>query len=191
MFLESFMIITLGGKAGSWKWTVAKLLSEKLGYEIISIWNLKRKLAEEMGLSISEFNLLGEKPENQHEFDLKYEEYQKNLDLNSQVILESRLWFLCQPNAFKVFLNVSDEVASQRILNDKRTTDQFFSPEEALEVTKKRNEDDQNRYLSLYNIDLWDPTQYNLTIDTSSLTPEEVVEKILIEFNIYIEKNSN
>ena len=44
-----------------------------------------------MGLSISEFNLLGDKPENQHEFDLKYEEYQKNLDLNSQVILESRL----------------------------------------------------------------------------------------------------
>lgn len=191
MFLESFMIITLGGKAGSWKWTVAKLLSEKLGYEIISIWNLKRKLAEEMGLSISEFNLLGDKPENQHEFDLKYEEYQKNLDLNSQVILESRLWFLCQPNAFKVFLNVSDEIASQRILNDKRTTDHFLSPEEALEVTKKRNQDDQNRYLSLYNIDLWDSSQYNLTIDTSNLTPEEVVEKILIEFSTYIEKNSN
>lgn len=189
MFLESFMIITLGGKAGSWKWTVAKLLSEKLGYEIISIWNLKRKLAEEMGLSISEFNLLGEKPENQHEFDLKYEEYQKNLDLNSQVILESRLWFLCQPNAFKVFLNVSDEVASQRILNDKRTTDHFLSPEEALEITKKRNQDDQNRYLSLYNIDLWDSTQYNLTIDTSKLTPEEIVEKILTEFSKYIKED--
>ena len=189
MFLESFMIITLGGKAGSWKWTVAKLLSEKLGYEIISIWNLKRKLSEEMGLSISEFNLLGDKPENQHEFDLKYEEYQKNLDLNSQVILESRLWFLCQPNAFKVFLNVSDEVASQRILNDKRTTDQFFSPEEALQVTRKRNQDDQNRYLSLYNIDLWDPTQYNLTIDTSKLTPEEIVEKILTEFSKYIKED--
>ena len=189
MFLESFMIITLGGKAGSWKWTVAKLLSEKLGYEIISIWNLKRKLAEEMGLSISEFNLLGEKPENQHEFDLKYEEYQKNLVLNSQVILESRLWFLCQPNAFKVFLDVNDEVASQRILNDKRTTDQFFSPEEALQVTRKRNQDDQNRYLSLYNIDLRDSTQYNLTIDTSELTPEEIVGKILTEFSKYIKEN--
>ena len=189
MFLESFMIITLGGKAGSWKWTVAKLLSEKLGYEIISIWNLKRKLAEEMGISISEFNLLGEKPENQHEFDLKYEEYQKNLDLNSQVILESRLWFLCQPNAFKVFLDVNDEVASQRILNDKRTTDQFFSPEEALQVTRKRNQDDQNRYLSLYNIDLRDSTQYNLTIDTSELTPEESVGQILTEFSKYIKEN--
>ena len=86
---------------------------------------------------------------------------------------------------------MSDEVASQRILNDKRTTDHFFSPEEALQVTKKRNQDDQNRYLSLYNIDLWDSAQYNLTIDTSNLAPEEVVEKILIEFNIYIEKSSN
>jgi hypothetical protein len=86
---------------------------------------------------------------------------------------------------------VSDEVASQRILNDKRTTDHFLSPEEALQVTKKRNQDDQNRYLSLYNIDLWDSSQYNLTIDTSNLAPEEVVEKILIEFNIYIEKSSN
>ena len=84
---------------------------------------------------------------------------------------------------------MSDEVASQRILNDKRTTDQFFSPEEALQVTRKRNQDDQNRYLSLYDIDLWDSTQYNLTIDTSKLTPEEIVEKILTEFNKYIKEN--
>ena len=84
---------------------------------------------------------------------------------------------------------MSDEVASQRILNDKRTTDQFFSPEEALQVTRKRNQDDQNRYLSLYNIDLWDSTQYNLTIDTSKLTPEEIVGKILTEFSKHIKEN--
>ena len=84
---------------------------------------------------------------------------------------------------------MSDEVASQRILNDKRTTDQFFSPEEALQVTRKRNQDDQNRYLSLYNIDLWDSAQYNLTIDTSKLTPEEIVEKILTEFSKYIKED--
>ena len=84
---------------------------------------------------------------------------------------------------------MSDEVASQRILNDKRTTDQFFSPEEALQVTRKRNQDDQNRYLSLYNIDLRNSAQYNLTIDTSKLTPEEIVEKILTEFSKYVKEN--
>lgn len=103
------MIITLGGKAWSGKGTVSKILAQQLHYEIISIGSLKRKLAEEMGLSISEFNLLGEKPENQKEFDLKYEEYQKNLPLESSIILESRLGFLCQPKAFKVFLDIRDE----------------------------------------------------------------------------------
>lgn len=85
------MLITLGGKAGSGKGTVSKLLADKLGYEIISIGSLRRKFAEEMGLSIYEFNLLGEKPENQKEFDLKYEEYQKSLNPSSKILLDSRL----------------------------------------------------------------------------------------------------
>ena len=41
------MLITMWGKAWSWKWTVSKILAEKLGYEIISIWDMKRKLAKE------------------------------------------------------------------------------------------------------------------------------------------------
>lgn len=176
------MIITLWGKAGSGKGTVSKLLAQKLGYEVISIGSLKRQLAEEMGLSISEFNLLWEKPENQKEFDLKYEEYQKNLPLESKIILESRLGFLCQPKAFKVFLDIRDEVASERIRNDHRTTDNFESPKQALEITKKRNTDDRARFLSLYKVDLRDDAHYDLKIDTSDKTPKEVAQLIIENF---------
>ena len=135
-----------------------------------------------MGLSISEFNALGEKPENQHEFDLKYEEYQKNLPLENKVILESRLGFLCQPHAFKVFLDIEDEVAAQRILGDNRTTDTFQSSQHALEITRTRNFNDQARYLRLYNIDLRDTSHYDCIIDTSHLTPDQVVAEILKQF---------
>ena len=135
-----------------------------------------------MGLSISEFNILGEKPENQKEFDLKYEEYQKNLPLESAIILESRLGFLCQPKAFKVFLDTRDEVASERIRKDQRTTDNFESPEQALEITKKRNADDRKRFLSLYNVDLRDDENYDLKIDTSDKTPQEVAQLIIDTF---------
>ena len=173
------MIITLGGKAGSGKGTVSKLLAQQLGYEIISIGSLKRKLAEEMGLSISEFNTLGEKPENQKEFDLKYEEYQKSLNPEAKIILDSRLGFLCQPQALKVLLEVSDEVASERIFQDNRTTDAYSSFEEALAITKGRNHDDQVRYLKLYNIDLWDHNHYDLVIDTSKKSPQEVADLII------------
>lgn len=176
------MIITLWGKAGSGKGTVSKLLAEQLNYEIISIGSLKRKLAEEMGISISEFNLLGEKSENQKEFDLKYEDYQKSLPLESKIILESRLGFLCQPQAFKVFLDIRDEIASERIRNDHRSTDTFQSPEEALQITKKRNADDRARFLSLYKVDLRDQANYDLKIDTSNKTPEEVTTLIITEF---------
>lgn len=176
------MLITLWWKAWSWKGTVSKLLAQELNYEIISIGSLKRKFAEQMGLSISEFNMLWKKPENQKEFDLKYEEYQKNLDPQSKIILESRLGFLCQPKAFKVFLDVTTEVASKRILWDQRTTDSFQSEQEAFLTTQKRNADDRARFLSLYNIDLRDEKNYDLRIDTSEKTPEEVCEIILDAF---------
>lgn len=185
------MLITLWGKAGSGKGTVSKLLAEKLNYEIISIWTLKRQLAAEMGINILEFNLLGDKPENQKEFDLKYEEYQKNLKLTDPIILESRLGFLCQPQAFKVFLDVSDEVASKRILGDNRSTDSFNSLQEAFEATKQRNLKDQERYLRLYNINLRDPAHYSCIIDTSNLSPNQVVDQIILAFQKFQqEKNS-
>ena len=177
------MIITLWWKAWSWKGTVSKLLAEQLWYEIISIWTLKRKLAEEMWISILEFNRLWEKPENQQEFDLKFEEYQKSLALDSRVLLESRLGFLCQPHAFKVFLDVSDEVAAQRILWDNRTTDSYSDLEATLKATKERNESDRKRYQDLYWIDLLDQSHYDLMIDTWDKTPEEVTAIIIKEFS--------
>ena len=42
------MLITIGGKAGSGKGTITRMLSEKLGYKIISIGDMKRKLASDM-----------------------------------------------------------------------------------------------------------------------------------------------
>lgn len=185
------MIITLWWKAWSWKGTVSKLLAEKLNYEIISIGTLKRKLAEEMWLSILEFNRLWEKPENQKEFDLKFEEYQKGLDVNSSVLLESRLWFLCQPHAFKVFLDVSDEVASQRILWDNRTTDNYDSLESTLKATRERNESDRERYIKLYWIDLCDSKNYDFWVSSDNKTPEEVCDEIIAAFEEFKKVHKN
>ena len=42
------MMITVGGKPGSGKSTVTKILAEMLAYERIAIGDMKRKLAEEM-----------------------------------------------------------------------------------------------------------------------------------------------
>ena len=164
------------GKAWSWKWTVSKILAKQLGYEIISIWNMKRKLAKEMWLNIHEFNLLGEKPENAKEFDLKYEEFQKSLDLNSNIILDSRLGFFAQPNAFKILLDVSEEIAGERIYKAERDTDKQESLQAAIEEVHNRNKADYERYIKLYNVNLRDQKNYDLVIDTWDKTPEEVAK---------------
>ncbi|MBR4633977.1 hypothetical protein IKO50_03320 [bacterium] len=39
--------------------------------------------------------------------------------------------------------------------------------------------------MKLYNVDLWNTNNYNLVIDTSERTPEEVLQIILDEFKTY------
>jgi len=180
------MIITISWKAGSGKGTISKILTEKLGYDYISIGNMKRDLATTMGLTISEFNALWELPENKEMFDIKYEEYQKKLDVNADVILDSRLGFYCQPEAFKVFLDVSDEEAARRIYGDKqRTGDAYASIQAVQEATEKRNIDDTNRYKELYGIDITDKNNFDFVVDTTGKIPQQVADEIIEVFNEY------
>ena len=179
------MLITLWWKAGSGKWTVSKLLAQKLWYEIVSIWDMKRKLAAQMWINIIEFNKMWDNPENAKEFDLKYEEYQKSLKLTDNIILDSRLWFYAQPKAFKILLDVDENIAWERIFNAKRETDKNTTKKHAINEVKDRNSSDEARYQKLYKINLRDPNNYNLVIDTSERSPEEVLDIILNEFKIY------
>lgn len=174
----------MSGKAGSGKGTVTKLLSEKLGYQHISIGNMKRELATSMGMTISEFNKEWEKPENKEIFDLQYEEYQKNLPLDSKIILDGRVSFYCQPKAFKVYLDVSDEEAARRIFADKeRSWDAYDSLESTSAATKQRNIDDRQRYIDLYNVDIADKNNFDLVVNTDGKTPQNVAEEIIEVFN--------
>ena len=179
------MLITMWWKAGSGKWTVSKLLAEELWYEIISIGDMKRKLAAEMWINIIEFNKMWDDPEKSAEFDLKYEEYQKSLKLSDDIILDSRLGFYAQPKAFKILLDVDEEIAWERIFKAERDTDKHATKKHAIAEVKNRNSSDEERYKKLYDVDLWNPNNYNLVIDTSDRTPQEVLQIILDEFKAY------
>ena len=178
------MIITISWKAGSGKGSVSKVLAEKLGYTYMSIGNMKRELADQMGISISEFNSLWELPENKEKFDLSYEEFQKNLDSSAGIILDSRLGFYCQPHAYKIFLNVSDEEAARRIFGDKeRVGDTYSSLEKVYEATLQRNKDDIKRYKELYAIDISDRSNFDLVVETDGKNIQETVDEVLEGFS--------
>ena len=138
-----------------------------------------------MWINIIEFNKMWDDPEKSAEFDLKYEEYQQNLKLSDNIILDSRLGFYAQPHAFKILLDVDEEIAWERIFKAERDTDKHASKKHAIAQVKERNSSDEERYKKLYDVDLWNPNNYNLVIDTSERTPEEVLQIILDEFKAF------
>jgi cytidylate kinase len=163
------------------------MLIQKLGYQYLSVGNMKRQLAEQMGLSIHDFNTLGEQPGNAERFDKQYEDMQRSLDPKAAIILDSRLGFYCQPQAFNVFLDVDIAEAARRIMEAGRGSDEgnYGSLQDAIALTQKRNDDDQSRYIKLYNIDYFDHKNYDLVVDTSDKTPAEVLDIIIDAYTHY------
>lgn len=144
---------------------------------------MKRELATQMGLNIVQFDEMGDLPGNKEKFDLKYEEYQKSLDVNDNIILDGRMSFYCQPKSFKVFLTIADEEAARRIFNDKnRIGDNYSSIEDVLAATRKRDEENVSRYKKLYGVDIMDMSQFDLVVDTTVSRPEYYIDLIIEKF---------
>ncbi|MEM4243008.1 MAG: hypothetical protein QXM31_03850, partial [Candidatus Woesearchaeota archaeon] len=84
------------------------------------------------------------------------------------------------PNAVKILLTIKPEVAAQRVFAQKR-------PDEKGNVTlEKTKENMQNRlkaeierYRRLYNVDYTDAKNHDFVVDTSDLTPEQIVDRIM------------
>lgn len=86
-----------------------------------------------------------------------------------------------------MFLDIGDEQAAKRILGDTRTSERFDSLQQAINKVRERNSLDQERYIKLYDIDYFDPKHYNLVIDTSDKTPEEISTIITTEYTKFMD----
>lgn len=79
-------------------------------------------------------------------------------------------------------MDVSEEIAGERIYKAERDTDKQETLQAAIEEVHNRNKADFERYIKLYNIDLRDQENYDLVIDTGDKTPDEVANIILENF---------
>ena len=172
------MIITISGKAGSGKSTVAKLLSQKLNLKHYSIGDLMRAMAAEKGLSVLEFSKLAEKDKSiDFELDDKLKELGKSRD---NFVVDGRLTAFFIPHAqVRVFLDADDKVRAERILKDQRQQEKSRTLKETISNIKEREESEKKRYQSYYGVDYFDKKLYNYVIDTTKLSPNEVVDKII------------
>jgi len=173
------MKIILSGNAGSGKTTIGNILSEILSTEFLSVGNITRKIAEERGMDIYEFQkYLKSNPD----FDIELDKMivEKVIKL-PKYILDYRLGFHFLPESFKVLLTVSDEVAFKRTVNRNQQGDNH-SNDDIKTVRRKmieRNTMMRDRFIVLYKADFSDPMNYNLVLDSDVKSPQQIVEEIM------------
>lgn len=180
-------IIALSGDLAAGKGTVSELLIKDLNYGIYRNGAYARKLAADMGLNITSFNeYLAKHPEIDIQIEKSAAEYAKDHD---NFIIDARLGWYAVPESFKVYLKVDiDEAAKRAFADEKRkNTESFATVEEQKQDMIKRFNLENERYWKLYQVHKEDMANYDLVVDTTDKTPEQVVEIIKREYFNWLE----
>jgi len=177
------MIISLSGAPGSGKSTIAQMLAAKLGWPRYYIGGLRREAARKRGLSLAEYNKLGE---SDISTDKEVDEYQHELgEKEDNFVIEGRTSWYFIPHSWKIYLDVSKEEGAKRILgslqhkNDRNEDSNIKTLADVLASTSERIASDTRRYRQYYNIDVYDKNNYDFYLDTSNLTPDQAFAAVL------------
>jgi len=171
------MRITINGIPGSGKSTAASWLAKKLKLKYYGMGKMRRELAKEKGMSLEEFNKLGER---EKWTDTLVDDFQKNLRNSDNFIADGRLSWYFIPNSIKIFLLVKPEIGAKRIFNEKRKEEKYGNEKKELKSLKERLKSDIKRYSKIYGIkNYYDIKNYDIVIDTSYLTIPQMDNAIL------------
>ena len=176
-------IVTLSGDIGGGKSSVARILAERLNFQLISAGAIQREIATGMGLTTLQLN---ERSAKDRSVDDRIDSYTQRLgETGNQIIVDSRLAWHFIPSAFKVFLSVDPEVGAGRVFDASRSDEKHSSLADALENNRSRTQLETTRFLALYGIALRDYSNYDLVVDTSFVSPEQVAEVIESSFHAW------
>jgi CMP/dCMP kinase len=172
------MIITISGKPGAGKSTAAKALSQKLKLRHYSIGDLMGEMAIHRNISLLELSGLAEHdPSIDRELDERQIELGKTKD---DFVIDSRLGFFFIPASIKIFLDVSLQEGAKRIFKTRRADEKENTSLQATVLcNKKRVRSERKRYRDYYGVDHLDKKNYDIVINTTHLTPQQVALRIL------------
>jgi CMP/dCMP kinase len=178
------MIITLAGLSGAGKSTVKKLLAERLGQTSYSMGDMRAAYAQEHGLTTDELNAQDAQDGN---IDRLVDAFQTDIGKREDhFVVDGWMSWHFIPQSTKVFLDIDPHEGARRIFAEQQEHPEHRIDErpyqnvvDVQETLRKRVLGNQERWKRWYGVDFLDKSQYDLVIDTTHLTPPEVVERIV------------
>lgn len=174
---ETLPRITISGHPGSGTSTLVDGICTAKGWSSLNGGQIFRDEAKNRGMSLAEF---GDLCASDFSVDKSLDEILKSNMLKSDgpEVMESRLsgWWahLLELDCVRVWLDVSEEVRAQRVVNR-----EGISLDEALAGNRKRSEIDLARYQEMYGLNPEDTTPYTHVIDASDLDSAGVLDNVL------------
>jgi cytidylate kinase len=172
------MIITIGGPIGSGKSTVASAIAKSFGFLHVSAGTTFRELAKEKGFSLEEFSSLAI---NDPSFDKLVDEKQMSLAKKGNAVVDGRLSGRLIDGDIKIWLTAPLDLRVKRVAN-RENKDLKQARREIVE----REKSEATRYKKIYNIDLYDISNYDIVLNTEPWDAEGVIK--IIETSIKARK---
>ena len=174
-------IITITGTPSSGKSTLAKLLAKKLRYRHYSMGDLQRMLAAERGVSINE--LVRRNIDDENSTDAYVDEHQTALGKKEDdFVLDGRISFHFLPHSIKLFVDADEKIRAERLLSRDAVTETAASVAHAEELNRERVEHDRTNFTRRYGVDPYARQNYDLVLDSTHASPEELARQVLRKF---------
>ena len=169
--------ITISGEPGCGKTTVARLVAEKLDIAYASTGALQRELAAERGISTLELNEISNTdPSIDSEIDSRTVRLGARDD---SVVVDSRLAWRFLPGSLKVLIVCPLAIAARRVFEARRSDEQYADIAGTEKALAARYTFECERFWNKYAADLKRIRNYDLVLDSSILTAEQIAERIV------------
>lgn len=186
------MIISINGQEGSGKSTLAKMLAKKLGWQHYYIGGMRRNLAKKRGLTLEEYNKLGESDPST---DLEVDKFQEQLGkTQDNFIVEGRTSWHFIPHSLKIYIAVDLKTGAERIFselkqpNHRNESKDIKTIIDVVENIKARQISDNKRYWKYFKIRVHDKRHFNFILDTTNLSKNQAFDKLYKYINHKIKK---
>ena len=186
-------IITLSGKPGSGKSSTADRVAELLGYTRYSAGDMVRSYIRKKRITLDAFNKMAE---DDHNIDHEIDEELRELRNHTDIVIDSRLGFYWIPESFKVYLDLDVDVAAARIFKDSVSNelreynqDPDVSILEVQRLVHLRLENEKRRFRSLYGVNPYSNSNFDLIINTSRHSPQTVALTVFDTYKKWLESD--